>query len=79
MPYISPRLTRAADSVAVLTIDLDSGDGVCQHFDEVSNLCNSYSEKSLICRAEDYYKTYLTDQIRWDDFVKINMDTCADL
>ena len=66
-------------NLSELTIYLDRGDGVCQNFNEVSNLCNVYSERPLICRVEDYYKTYLIDQIGWDDFVKINMNICADL
>ena len=58
---------------------LDRGDGVCRNFNEVSNLCNIYNDRPLICRVEDYYKTYLSDQIGWDDFVKINLDICEKL
>jgi len=66
-------------NLSELTIYLDRGDGVCQHFNEVSNLCNIYNDRPLICRVEDYYKTYLSDQIGWDEFVKINLDICEKL
>lgn len=62
-----------------LTNYLDRGDGICRNFDEVSNLCNIYNDRPLICRVEDYYKTYLSDQIGWDEFVKINLDICEKL
>lgn len=62
-----------------LTNYLDRGDGVCRNFNEVSNLCNIYNDRPLICRVEDYYKTYLSDQIGWDEFVKINLDICDKL
>ncbi|WP_442900031.1 YkgJ family cysteine cluster protein [Gilliamella apicola] len=32
------------------------------HFDEVTNLCKIYKDRPLICRVEDYYETYLTNQ-----------------
>ncbi|MGO2300854.1 YkgJ family cysteine cluster protein [Psychrobacter sp. AOP7-D1-15] len=62
-----------------LTSYLDRGDGTCHHFNEASNLCDIYADRPLICRVEDYYKTYLSDQIDWDDFVKINLDICEKL
>ena len=66
-------------SLSDLTNYLDRGDGVCKNFNELSSLCNIYNDRPLICRVEDYYKTYLYDQIDWDEFVKINLDICEKL
>ena len=41
---------------------LDSGDSTYVHFDEVTNFCKIYKDRSLICRVEDYHRTYLTNQ-----------------
>ena len=66
-------------NLSELTTHLDRGDGVCKNFIEESNLCNIYNDRPLICRVEDYYKTYLVEQIEWDDFVKINLEICEKL
>lgn len=58
------------------TAYLDRGDGVCQHFNEKTNLCNIYNERPLVCRVEEYYKKYLSDKYTWDEFVKINIEIC---
>ena len=52
---------------------LDRGDSTYVHFDEVTNLCKIYKDRPLICRVEDYYETYLTNQYSQDEFVKINL------
>ncbi|WP_078055520.1 YkgJ family cysteine cluster protein [Rappaport israeli] len=61
------------------TAFLDRGDGICQHLDVQSNLCTIYSERPLICRVKDYYKAYLTKQLTWQEFIKINSDICKKL
>ncbi len=66
-------------NLSELTIYLDRGDGVCQNFNEVTNLCNIYHNRPLICRVEDYYKAYLSEKIEWNDFVKINLEICEKL
>lgn len=55
---------------------LDRGDGACQYFNEQTSLCNIYENRPLVCRVEDYYKTYLSHLYEWDEFVKINLDIC---
>lgn len=58
---------------------LDRGDGVCQYFNEQTNLCNIYETRPLVCRVEDYYKTYLSHLYEWDEFVKMNLEICKNL
>ncbi|MCB1658829.1 MAG: YkgJ family cysteine cluster protein [Pseudomonadales bacterium] len=58
---------------------LDRGDSVCRHFNEVTNLCNIYDDRPLVCRVEDYYKKHLSDKIRWIDFIEINHQICQKL
>ncbi|MGQ0286760.1 YkgJ family cysteine cluster protein [Pasteurellaceae bacterium 22721_9_1] len=61
------------------TIFLDRGDGVCQYFDENTNLCTIYETRPLVCRVEDYYKNFLSDVYTWEEFVKINISICEKL
>lgn len=58
------------------TIWLDRGDGVCCHFDENTHLCQIYEQRPLVCRIADYYRTYLSEHLTWEEFVKINQDIC---
>lgn len=61
------------------TAYLSRGDGVCQYFDEQTNLCTIYESRPLVCRVEDYYKTYLSHIYTWDEFVKMNVEICNKL
>ncbi|QEY24613.1 YkgJ family cysteine cluster protein [Neisseria animalis] len=61
------------------TAFLDRGDGVCRHFDEATNLCGIYADRPLVCRVEDYYRTYFSEQTTWEDFVRINVEICRKL
>ena len=63
-------------ALSIQTAYLDRGDGVCRHFDEPTSLCSIYEERPLICRVEDYYKAYLSEQISWTQFVQINVEIC---
>ncbi|MGI3476967.1 YkgJ family cysteine cluster protein [Providencia stuartii] len=55
---------------------LDRGDGVCYHFDEITNLCSIYETRPLVCRVEDYYRKNLSEILSWDEFVELNMRVC---
>lgn len=61
------------------TAYLDRGDGVCRHFEESTNLCSIYAERPLVCRVEDFYKTFLVEKIEWEVFVKLNLQICEKL
>lgn len=58
---------------------LNRGDGVCRYFDEKTNLCTIYNDRPLVCRVEDYYKKYLSQQYSWDEFIEINIKICNEL
>ncbi|UXZ05860.1 YkgJ family cysteine cluster protein [Moraxella nasicaprae] len=62
-----------------MTAFLDRGDGICHHLDCQTNLCQIYNDRPLVCRVEDYYKTYLINQISWEEFVDINVQVCKNL
>lgn len=61
------------------TAFLDSGNGVCRHFNEQSHNCAIYADRPLVCRVEDYYRANLAEVIPWDEFVKINVEICLRL
>lgn len=61
------------------TAYLDRGDGTCRHFDDTTNLCLIYEERPLVCQVENYYKQYLSKDITWDNFVKLNLQICEQL
>lgn len=58
------------------TAFLDRGDGTCKHFDEKTNLCSIYESRPLVCRVDQYYKTYLSQVYTWEEFVKMNIEIC---
>ncbi|HGG9561545.1 TPA: YkgJ family cysteine cluster protein [Neisseria meningitidis] len=58
------------------TIYLDRGDGTCRHFDDSTRLCTIYETRPLVCRVEDYYHHYLSEQMSWQDFIQINIEVC---
>ena len=58
---------------------LDRGDSVCRYLNEQTNLCDIYENRPIVCRVEDYYNAYLTDQIKWIDFIEINQNICNKL
>lgn len=58
---------------------LDRGDGTCRNFDENARSCMIYEQRPLVCRVQDYYVAHLATRIKWDDFVKLNVDICSHL
>lgn len=61
------------------TIFLDRGDGICRYFNEQTSLCTIYETRPLVCRVEDYYKAYLSQQMSWDKFLILNVEICQKL
>lgn len=66
-------------NLSEITAYLDRGDGICRHFDSDTNLCKIYQERPLVCRVGDYYKTHLSDDISWQEFVRLNLEICKKL
>lgn len=58
---------------------LDRGDSVCRYLDEQTNFCQIYQDRPLVCRVEEYYKKHLSNQIKWIDFIEINLKICKEL
>ncbi|MGN6984118.1 YkgJ family cysteine cluster protein [Neisseria sp. P0008.S010] len=63
-------------SLSEQTAWLDRGDGICRHFDENTMLCSIYATRPLVCRVEDYYRAHLSEQISWQNFIRINVEVC---
>ena len=66
-------------NLSIQTQFLDRGDSVCRYLNEQTNLCSIYENRPIVCRIEDYYKAYLSDQIEWIDFIEINQIICNEL
>ena len=64
---------------SVETQFLDRGDSVCRYLNEQTNFCKIYQDRPIVCRVEDYYKAYLSDKIKWIDFIEINVKICNEL
>lgn len=58
---------------------LDRGDGVCQYFNETSNLCSIYHSRPLVCRVEEYYKKHFSHLYKWEEFIQMNLEICNKL
>ena len=58
---------------------LDRGDGVCQHFDEISHMCKIYKTRPLICNVDKFYKLFLKDKISKEGYYELNYDACMKL
>lgn len=58
---------------------LNRGDGICRYFNDDTNLCSIYENRPIVCRIEDYYRKYLSELYKWDDFVAINLKVCDTL
>lgn len=58
-----------------LYAELDRGDGVCWHFEEVERTCRIYATRPEICQSEKMYQRYFSHMSR-EDFVAINQQLC---
>ena len=58
--------------------DLGRSDGVCQHLDEVPNLCRIYTDRPSICRVSDMYERF-ADRPTWPEYVALNVTACDEL
>ncbi|MBR6013433.1 MAG: YkgJ family cysteine cluster protein [Selenomonadaceae bacterium] len=59
--------------------NFDSGDGICKNLDRETNLCKIYYERPDFCNVEVGYKKYFSEIYSWEEFLKINYETCEQL
>lgn len=55
---------------------LPQKNGVCENFDETSNLCKIYEIRPLICRIDDFYHTIPEPKIKINTYHEINKNYC---
>lgn len=58
------------------TAYLDSGNGVCRHYNQESKLCDIYDNRPSVCRVDHQYSKNYKDKYSWNDFVVINLKAC---
>ena len=58
--------------------DLDRGDGICKHFDEVANLCSIYEIRPDKCNVEKGYQ-YFKDVMSFEEYIEYNANACGKL
>ena len=57
--------------------DLDRGDGVCKYLKQ--NICSIYDKRPIMCRVDESYYSFFTEQISLEDYYKLNYDACNKL
>ena len=62
-----------------LLANLDRGDGVCKYLNEVSNLCEIYNERPLLCNVEKSYEYFFSEYFTWEEFKALNYAACEKL
>lgn len=59
--------------------DLDSGNGICKHYDPQSKLCKIYENRPLICNVEEGYKKIFHTQCSYEQYIKGTIAGCEKL
>lgn len=54
---------------------LDSGNGVCIHFNKTNNGCRIYENRPLICNIEAMY-LYAFSTMDYKDYINLNISAC---
>lgn len=56
--------------------DLNRGDGVCIHYDELTHLCNIYDDRPLICRIDDMFDYCFQNEMTKEEYYRLNYESC---
>ena len=59
--------------------NLNRGDGVCLHFDEVTLLCRIYETRPDICNVDLIYDQTFKDRMKRSEFYHLNLIACRTL
>ncbi len=57
--------------------ELDRGDGTCKYLN--GNLCGIYTERPIICRIDECYDLYFSDEMTKEEYYRKNYDMCNEL
>ena len=58
-----------------LLAEYDNGNGVCKYL--IGNKCSVYEKRPLICKVDDFYDMYLSDQMSREEFYRQNHNACV--
>ena len=56
---------------------LDRGDGICKFL--AGNLCSIYSNRPLLCRVDECYELFFSEDISLEEFYQLNKKECKKL
>jgi uncharacterized protein len=62
-----------------LTTDLDRGDGVCRHLNDIQNSCTIYENRPDICNIQRTYEQQYKSTVSWPKFITLNLVACQEL
>lgn len=61
------------------TAFLDSGNGICKHFDNKRHVCLIYNTRPDICRIDKQYLMNYQIDYSWEQFIQLNLIACLHL
>ncbi|MCR8744295.1 YkgJ family cysteine cluster protein [Romboutsia lituseburensis] len=59
--------------------NLDRGDGICKHLDELDNKCSIYNNRPMICNVNKIYNKYFAEIYTLEEYHIINKRSCKKL
>lgn len=61
-----------------LYAELNRGDGVCKYL-QADNLCSIYASRPLLCRVDEAYQAFFSEEMSLDEYYKLNYQACEKL
>jgi len=62
---------------SLLGKELALPNGICKHFNQITNLCTIYKDRPIICNVDAYYDFYIEGVMTREMFYKLNKDVCT--
>jgi len=56
--------------------DFDLGNGICKHFNLITNSCKIYSTRPLICKIDEMYEKKYYEEFTRKNFYILNAKAC---
>lgn len=56
--------------------EFDDGRGKCKYLDDVSNKCEIYSKRPLLCRIDEAYEQFFYENFTKREYYKMNAEAC---
>jgi hypothetical protein len=55
------------------------GNGICRHYDEISQRCLIYDTRPLLCRIDDIYPVLFADKLSLEEYYRLVKKSCFSL